>query len=87
MLCTPSDTAQRALDCIGELYNIEAHICIKPAAERLRVRQEQAKPLLQSYEPRIRAKLETLSSKSDAAKANNYSLNQWIALTLYKTHN
>ncbi|PRF10174.1 hypothetical protein C6Q01_10570 [Burkholderia multivorans] len=39
--------------------------------------------MLQSYEPRIRAKVETLSSKSDAAKASNYSPNQRIALTLY----
>jgi len=38
---------------------------------------------LQSYEAWLRAKLETLSSKSDTAKAINYTLNQWSALTLY----
>ncbi|HIH2753102.1 TPA: IS66 family transposase [Burkholderia lata] len=80
---TPSDTTQRALDYIGALYGIEASIRGKPAAERLRVRQEQAKPLLETYEAWLRAKLDTLSSKSETAKAINYSLNQWAALTLY----
>ena len=71
---TPSDTTQKALNYIGELYSIEATLRGKPAAERLRMRQEKAKPLLQTYEAWLRAKLETLSSKSDTAKAINYSL-------------
>jgi transposase len=80
---TPSDTTRKALDIIGELYGIEAGIRGKPAAERLRVRQAKATPLLETYEAWLRAKLETLSAKSDTAKAINYSLNQWAALTLY----
>jgi transposase len=80
---TPSDTTQKALDYIGELYGIEASIRGKLPAERLRVRQEKAKPLLETYEVWLRAKLETLSTKSETAKAINYSLNQWAALTLY----
>jgi len=80
---TPSDTTQKALEYIGGLYDIEASIRGKPAAERLRIRQEKARPLLQTYEAWLRAKLETLSSKSDTAKAINYTLNQWSALTLY----
>ena len=80
---TPSDTTQKALEYIGGLYDIEASIRGRPAAERLRIRQEKARPLLQTYEAWLRAKLETLSSKSDTAKAINYTLNQWSALTLY----
>lgn len=80
---TPSDTTQRALDTIGELYGIEADIRGKSPTERLLARQEKAKPLLQAYEAWLRAKRETLSSKSDTVKAINYSLNQWAALTLY----
>jgi transposase len=80
---TPSDTTQKALDYIGELYGIEASIRGKQPAERLRVRQAKAKPLLETYEAWLRAKLQTLSAKSDTAKAINYSLNQWAALTLY----
>jgi hypothetical protein len=37
---TPSDTTQKALNYIGELYSIEATIRGKPAAERRRIRQE-----------------------------------------------
>lgn len=80
---TPSDTTQKALDTIGELYGIEAGIRGKPAAQRLRVRQEKSKPLLDTYEAWLKAKRETLSAKSETAKAINYSLNQWAALTLY----
>jgi len=35
---TPSDTTQKALEYIGALYDIEASIRGKPAAERLRIR-------------------------------------------------
>jgi transposase len=80
---TPSDTTQKALEYIGALYDIEASIRGKPADERLRIRQEKAKPLLRIYETWLKTKLEALSSKSDTAKAISYSLNQWCALTLY----
>ncbi len=80
---TPSEATQKALECIGELYGIEAGIRGKPPDERLRVRQEKSKPLLDLYEAWLRAKFETLWSKSEMAKAINYSLNQWAALKLY----
>ncbi|MHA6897284.1 IS66 family transposase [Ralstonia pseudosolanacearum] len=80
---TPSETTTKALTTIGEFYAIEASIRGKPPEERLRVRQEKSKPLLQIYGAWLRAKLETLSAKSDTTRAINYSLNQWDALTLY----
>ncbi|WP_425606079.1 IS66 family transposase [Paraburkholderia sejongensis] len=42
------------------LQDIEASIRGRPAAVRLRIRQEKARPLLQGYEAWLRAKLETL---------------------------
>ncbi len=80
---TPSETTAKALNKIGELYAIEASIRGKPPDERLRVRQEKSKPLLQTYGAWLKAKLETLSAKSDTTKAIKYTLNQWDALTLY----
>jgi hypothetical protein len=68
---------------IGELYSIEADIRGKAPDERLRVRWEKSKPLLVKFETTIRAKLTTLSTKSALAKAINYSLNHWAALTFY----
>ncbi|MDR6496838.1 transposase [Paraburkholderia terricola] len=72
-----------ALRRIGELYAIEASIRGKPPDERRRVRQEQARPLLDAFEIWLRSTLATVSQKGDTAKAINYALNQWAALTLY----
>ncbi len=72
-----------ALRRIGELYAIEAAIRGKPPDERKRVRQEQARPLLDSFETWLRSTLSTVSQKGDTAKAINYALNQWAALELY----
>ncbi len=68
---------------LGELYSIEADIRGKPATERLRVRQEKSKPLLIAFETKIRAKVATLSRKSELAGAINYSLNRWAELMLF----
>jgi hypothetical protein len=68
---------------IGEHYGIEASIRGSPANERLRVRQEKSKPLLATIETWMQTTLAKLSKKSETAKAINYSLNQWNALTLY----
>ncbi|MFP3693175.1 IS66 family transposase, partial [Burkholderia sp. SIMBA_048] len=80
---TPTDSTQELLEMIGELYSIEADIRGKAPDERLRVRREKSKPLLVKFETTIRAKLTTLSTKSALAKAINYSLNHWAALTFY----
>jgi transposase len=72
-----------ALHRIGELYTIEAAIRGEPPDERRRVRQEQAPPLLNAFEIWLRSTLGTVSQKGDTAKAINYALKQWAALTLY----
>ena len=72
-----------ALRRIGKLYAIEAAIRGKPPDERRRVRQEQARPLLDAFVIWLRSTLSTVSQKGDTAKAINYALNQWAALTLY----
>ncbi|MGF6482608.1 hypothetical protein QFZ91_004835 [Paraburkholderia sp. JPY419] len=48
---TPSDTTQKALEYIGGLYDIEASIRGRPAAERLRIRQENGKRLSWAVRP------------------------------------
>lgn len=72
-----------ALRRIGELHAIEAAIRGKPPDQRRRVRQEQVRPRLDAFEIRLRSTLGTVSQKADTAKAVNYALNQWVALTLY----
>jgi transposase len=76
-------TTIEALRRIGELYVIEAQIRGKPPDERKRIRQQQAKPLLEDLEIWLRQRLLTLSTQSDTTKAINYMLNQWQALIYY----
>jgi transposase len=51
--------------------------------ERKRIRQQQARPLLDSFEVWLRERLLKLSTQSDTTKAINYLLNQWQALIYY----
>lgn len=78
---TPTTT--EALRRIGELYAIESQIRGQPPDERKRIRQQQARPLLDSFEVWLRERLLTLSMQSDTTKAINYLLNQWQALIYY----
>jgi transposase len=78
---TPTTT--EALRRIGELYAIEAKIRGQLSDERARIRQQQARPLLDSLEVWLRERLLTLSTQSDTTKAINYMLNQWQALIYY----
>jgi transposase len=76
-------TTNEALRRIGELYAIEAQIRGLLPDERQRIRQQQARPLLDSLEKWLRERLLTLSTQSDTTKAINYILNQWQALAYY----
>ena len=76
-------TTTEALRRIGELYGIEEQIRGAPPDQRRRIRQEQARPLLDDFEQWLRTRLLTLSTQSDTTKAINYMLNQWQALVHY----
>ena len=76
-------TTTEALRRIGELYAIEEQIRGKTPSERKRVRQAQARPLLDDFEQWLRNRLLSLSTQSDTTKAINYMLNQWRALVYY----
>ena len=78
---TPTTT--EALHRIGALYAIEAQLRGQPPDLRQRIRQQQSRPLLDSLEAWLRARLLTLSTQSDTTKAINYMLNQWQALVYY----
>lgn len=82
----PTTFTTEALRRIGELYGIEDQVRGKPPDLRRQIRQEQALPLLVDFEAWLRARLPTLSAKSNTTKAINYALNQWQALLLYCDH-
>lgn len=76
-------TTTEALRRIGELYAIEEQIRGQLPDQRQRIRQAQARPLLDDFENWLRTRLLTLSTQSDMTKAINYMLNQWQALVYY----
>lgn len=79
----PSMVTAEALRRIGALYAIEAKIRGKPPDDRCRIRQAEARPLLDALQAWLRMAMETLSRKSDTTAAILYALNRWQALVRY----
>jgi transposase len=78
-----SQTAGEALERIGALYAIENEIRGRSPEERRKVRNERARPLLESLQQWLEATLGKLSRKSDTALAVRYALGRWAALLRY----
>jgi transposase len=78
-----SPIAKEAVDRIGALYAIEAHVRGKPLEERQRYREKHATPLVVNMRAWIELALPKLSGKSDLAKAMRYAISRWNALARY----
>jgi transposase len=78
-----SPMAQEALHRIGALYAIEDQIRGRPPDERLAMRREHSRPLLDAMKLWFMQSLGSLSQKSAAAKAIQYALSRWDALLGY----
>jgi transposase len=68
---------------IDALFEIERSINGKSPAERLAVRQNLSRPLVEDLEVYMRAQLDRLSRGHDLAKAINYILKRRAAFTLF----
>ena len=75
--------AIEAVKRIDALFAIEREINGLPPPERVAVRQERSRPLITELEAWLREQRRKLSSKSDTAKAIDYSLKRWVALTRF----
>jgi len=78
-----SPIAAEALDRIQALYAVEDQVRGKPPDQRRVFRQEHAAPLLKQLHQWLGATLVAVSAKSETARAINYSLKLWVALTRY----
>jgi transposase len=78
-----SPLAEEALLRIAALYAIEADINGQSAEERLRVRQESSRPLVDALRAWMTEQLERISGRSALAQAIRYALNHWEGLTLF----
>lgn len=75
--------AIEAVKRIDALFEIERDINGKPPPERQRVRNERSRPLVAALEIWLREQRAKLSAGNKTAKAIQYSLNCWEALTRF----
>jgi transposase len=78
-----SQVAAEAIERIAALYAVEKEIRGCPADQRRKVRDERARPLLDSLKQWLEGTLGKLSRKSDTAMAVRYALSRWDALLRY----
>jgi hypothetical protein len=76
-------TALEAVKRIDALFAIEREINGRSAEERLAVRQEKSKPLLDELEAWFRLELEGLSRSSPVSEPINYMLSRWADFARY----
>jgi transposase len=78
-----SPIAQKALEYFGGLYDIERELRGLPADEREQQRQLQARPLADALHAWLLAQRERVPDGTAIAKALDYNLKRWNALTRY----
>ncbi|CAM5784934.1 IS66 family transposase ISSal1 [Castellaniella caeni] len=78
-----SPVAAQALEYIGALYGIERQAGGMSATDRLVLRQAQARPLADKYHAWLLAQRGKVPEGSGTARALDYSLKRWVALTRY----
>lgn len=78
-----SELAAKALEYIGGLYEIERETKDLPPDMRREIRQTKAKPLADALHQWMLAHRQKVPDGSGTAKALDYSLKRWEALTRY----
>lgn len=78
-----SQIASEALEAIGQLYGIEREVGELEPDERLRLRQERAGPILDRLHAWLLKQRTEVPNGSSIARAIDYSLKRWAALTHY----
>src|SRR5580698_6489012 len=79
----PAPIASEALQRIAALYRIEDAIRGRSAGERVAVRQERSRPLVEALQPWLREKLSLISQKTKLAEAIRYALSRWAGLGFF----
>lgn len=78
-----SQIAAQALQSISALYDIEREVKNLTADERLRIRQARARPLADALHQWMGLQRRQITDGSATAKALDYSLKRWSALTRF----
>jgi transposase len=82
-LANKSTLAATAIDMMGELYGIEREVKLLPPDERLRERRTRAAPIAQALHAWLVEFRAKVPNGTATAKAMDYSLHRWGALTRY----
>ncbi len=80
---TGSPIAAEAVQRIAELYAVEAEVRGQPPDARAAIRQAKARPVLEDLVRWLTSELQTISGKSDLAKAIRYALSRLPRLEVY----
>jgi transposase len=78
-----SQLAKQALHSIGGLYEVERQTRDMSDEDRWRIRQEKAAPIIATLHDWMLAQRDLVPNGSATAKALDYSLKRWVALTRY----
>ena len=78
-----SQLAQQALVYIGALYGVEREAKELDNQDRRRLRQARSRPIADALHTWMLAQRERVPDGSATAKALDYSLKRWVALTRY----
>ncbi|QOR40232.1 IS66 family transposase [Billgrantia diversa] len=78
-----SQIAEQAIELIGQLYQIEREAQPLSAEERQQLRDTRARPIADTLHRWMLAHREKVPNGSATAKALDYSLKRWAALTRY----
>ena len=78
-----SQLAEQALHSIGGLYEVERQARDMSDEDRWRIRQEKAAPIITTLHDWMLAQRDLVPNGSAPAKALDYSLKRWVALTRY----
>jgi transposase len=78
-----SAVGQQALELFGKLYDVEREVADMDAERRRSIRQEKAKPIGMALHEWLAVQRQKVPPGSATAKAIDYSLGRWQALTRY----
>ena len=78
-----SSVGEQALKFIARLYEVEREVQALPAAGRCKVRQDQSRPVVDAWHQWLTQQRQKVPDGSATAKAMDYSLKRWVALTRF----
>jgi transposase len=78
-----SEIAQSALQYIAQLYDVEREVQLLAPSERHEIRQTRSRPIADALHQWMTQQRARVSEGSAIAKALDYSLRRWTALTHY----